>query len=305
MTKLNIMSACLMVVSALSAENVSVTYKVVDENGVPIEGALVETIVEKEGSLLRWYGSPKYDRYSKTTDTSGVAVCNFRTHDGDFCASIKAEGFYKEEITARLDTTYNMESKEYCFAEKNKYVQICLRKIVAPIAMNSCRHKVWRFPSSFGVFGFDFEKGSWVKPWGKGRIADISVYYSQYVTNGIWRSEGRIVFNNGGAYKQKKKSSSSGFVSDYLANTNAAYISDFSFSSFCATTNSGEHGAVRVLNDDEYLTYRTRIDRNEDGEIISAHYGKIYGPIRTVGFLRFEELFFNPTPNDPNIEEKR
>ena len=109
----------------------------------------------------------------------------------------------------------------------------------------------------------------------------------------------------GGAYKKTKKLSSSGFVSDYHADTNATYISEFPFSSFCVTTNSGEYGAMRVLNDDEYLIYKTRIVRNERGEIISEHFGKIYGPTRTVGFLRFEELFFNPTPNDPNIEEKR
>ena len=65
------------------------------------------------------------------------------------------------------------------------------------------------------------------------------------------------------------------------------------------------------LSKEEYLTFRSRIVRDDEGKIISSHYGKIiidgtidYGidfdnPERTrVGFI----YYFNPNENDRNLE---
>jgi len=43
-----------------------------------------------------------------------------------------------------------------------------------------------------------------------------------------------------------------------------------------------------------YLRVRTKLDEN--GNIISANYGKIYGDFMTIIY------YFNPTPNDRNVE---
>jgi len=43
-----------------------------------------------------------------------------------------------------------------------------------------------------------------------------------------------------------------------------------------------------------YFRVRTKMDEN--GNVVSAHYGKIYGD-----FMQFR-YYFNPTPNDRNIE---
>ena len=71
----------------------------------------------------------------------------------------------------------------------------------------------------------------------------------------------------------------------------------------CSYKDSGDHGAVRVAEDDECLVFRTRIVKDEKGNIVSANYGKIYGGIRTVGFFGAPAIYFNPNPNDLNMEE--
>ena len=56
----------------------------------------------------------------------------------------------------------------------------------------------------------------------------------------------------------------------------------------------GGYSGNRDANQNYYLRVRTKID--EKGNIVSAHYGKIYGD-----FMQFS-YYLNPTPNDRNIE---
>lgn len=72
---------------------------------------------------------------------------------------------------------------------------------------------------------------------------------------------------------------------------------------YCSYKDCGDYGAVRVAEDDEYLVFRTRIVKDEKGNIVSANYGKIYGGIRTVGFIGASAIYFNSNPNDVNMEE--
>ncbi len=101
-----------------------------------------------------------------------------------------------------------------------------------------------------------------------------------------------------------KKYKNTSFVSAYEADSNAIYRTEFPFSSYCSYKDSADYGAVRVAEDDEYLVFRTRVVKDDNGNIVSANYGKIYGAIRTVGFFGAKAIYFNPTPNDTNLEAK-
>ena len=57
--------------------------------------------------------------------------------------------------------------------------------------------------------------------------------------------------------------------------------------------------------------FRCRTKKDASGKIISAHYGKIYGDIKflagdpamgSVGQFNWTCSYFNPTPNDRNVE---
>ena len=65
---------------------------------------------------------------------------------------------------------------------------------------------------------------------------------------------------------------------------------------------------------DKYLVFRTRCIIDENGRIVSAHYGKISGDFRgSLQLIFFTHnsyadeagIYFNPTPNDPNLEDAR
>lgn len=290
----------------LYAERVSVTYKVTDEGGMPIAGARIETSVETGESLSRWYGSAEYDNYMKITDSRGVAVCKFRTQDGGFWVSINAEGFYKEETsTNRFVATYDMKAKKYVFSEKEKTLCYVLRRIRNPVKMNISHSLEWRIPLKEGIYPFDLEVGDWVTPRGKGRTADLEILYTQAaITESNKMCRGVLRFPNGGAYVKVKRPSGS-FQSDYEANTNGVFVSEFPFEYNFDKTGGSRHIRGNILGDSEYLVFRIREQRDREGKVISANYGKLYGRLKTFGCLYYGKGFFNPTPNDPNIEEAR
>ena len=51
------------------------------------------------------------------------------------------------------------------------------------------------------------------------------------------------------------------------------------------------------------MIFRTRTHVDENGNLISAHYGKIYGLWEFSTMIRAKDIFFNPTPNDTNLED--
>ena len=80
----------------------------------------------------------------------------------------------------------------------------------------------------------------------------------------------------------------------------AVYNQRFDFVREITPTNFIEK--TDVLCDDEYLVLRTRVKKDTQGVIVSANYSKIYGMFAIDRILYFRESFFNPTPNDPNLE---
>ena len=60
---------------------------------------------------------------------------------------------------------------------------------------------------------------------------------------------------------------------------------------------------AQILEADSCLVFRTRTKVDENGQLISAHYGMIYGRWTTEFGMNAEAIFFNPRPNDTNIED--
>ena len=53
------------------------------------------------------------------------------------------------------------------------------------------------------------------------------------------------------------------------------------------------------------MVFRTRTRIDETGNLISAHYGKIYGLWEFADMIRVRDMFFNMTPNDINLEDMK
>lgn len=95
------------------------------------------------------------------------------------------------------------------------------------------------------------------------------------------------------------------FCTDYEADTKGKFVSEFPYECKADSVDLKEYIRKYPIDDNEYLVFRVREKRDEFGRLISAHYGKIYGPVRVFGQFYLEKISFNTTLNDPNLEEKR
>jgi hypothetical protein len=101
-----------------------------------------------------------------------------------------------------------------------------------------------------------------------------------------------------GAYAMTKDSSSA-FQSDYHADTNAVYSKEMAYIYDRLT------GVVRESSkfpESGYLVLRVRSKTDRAGNLISAHYAKMYGPIAAGAGGIYMGYYFNHNENDPNLE---
>ena len=159
--------------------------------------------------------------------------------------------------------------------------------------MNTCTFRSWRRQ------WLDLEKGDWVAPDGKGVIPDMIIAFELIdETSPFYKLIVEFPGEMNGAYVRKKDSYSI-LKSDYNASTNMIYESRIE-------NNDGNRGPAHVLlGGNDYLVFRIRSKVDKDGNLISALYGKIYGPFDYFVASRFSMrliTFLNPVENDTNLE---
>ena len=139
-----------------------------------------------------------------------------------------------------------------------------------------------------------------------GKVADFHIERFCVTTNGVKTTYGWIDFAPGcGAYKRNTTGDIS-FPTTYEAETNATFLSHFSFE--CSSISGRVVRAQEILKENEYMVLRTRVMTNDVGTVTNCNYSKILGPmfishpIYPSDRVHFKSLIFNPTPNDPNLE---
>lgn len=153
----------------------------------------------------------------------------------------------------------------------------------------------------------DLETLKFCPPYGGGVHEDVLLRYTNSLAETGWRNNRGFLessFTNqayAGAYVLKKDEWSD-FKSCYAADTNNAYaVRYFKY----------EHARepekiikYEEFPKDSYIVFKTRTKTDDKGKLLSAHYGKIYGPWEYREAVRFESVLFNSDPNDPNLEEE-
>jgi len=145
---------------------------------------------------------------------------------------------------------------------------------------------------------FDLEKGDWVAPYGKGIQPDLLIRYSNTNTGPGFLDFSRqleITFGrtNDGILVLPIDGSSS------LRSLYEAPESGYSPSLLIQCDRTTYKVMKRVdLDENHYAIFRVRSATNDNGQLVSANYGKIYGPIQ-YGILggqhiRIESYYFNP-----------
>lgn len=297
-------SGCTNVIAAVFQRDSTVHFRVVDYNGNAVSNATAKINTMKKWIPGENFGRTVYVDVYGNADTNGEIHVTFPCKSTMFSYTVSADGFYGCGGGAQFAAVSDGLDLRQTQFETNLVVQ--LKPILKPIPMCVLRqiiHHPLEYPdnATSGAWGFDMEKGDWVKPDGKGDIADFIVECSDEHFAKDKALDCAIAFTNcvhDGFYMAK--CTGTRFRSEYKAITNAVYMKRLDFASW-GKKYKGRY-ATQLLDDDEYIVIRTRTKCDDRGNIVSAHYAKIYGPINLKSGIYSKGMYFNPNENDPNIE---
>lgn len=238
------------------------------------------------------------------TDGEGLFVVEGNTlHGASLLYTINKQGYYQTRAT------YQLGKHGYRCVENGRWIpwnptlRVTLKKIRKPIPMYTKRIDM-PIPVQDHPVGFDFEVGDWVVPYGKGISFDMQLTYTWATGEDTWRRHDfTIEFTQSldGAYIAEKDDFCL-FMSEYEARQDGSYQKEFQY--------AYERTDTKILlnnrlDEQQIMVFRVRTEKNQQGGISSARYGKIYGPFQFAQgrekLVRFT-YYFNPTPNDRNIE---
>lgn len=255
------------------------TLKVVDETGQPVVGAEV------------WVGYMATNKAIGFTDTNGVFVASHADRSYALAFGTSKPGYYSYREVYQLGFPVEYEIRRW-----NPTNTLVLKKIVKPIPMYAKR--VGSPPPVDGKpIGYDLMVGDWVAPYGKGDAVDIVFTHdSNRRSFHDYDSKLTVSFPNLGDGIQefsasRKRSEGSQLMSLYEALADG-YLPQI------VRSNVSHPGQLLVFdyNANRNYFFRVRTVLDENGNIKSALYGKIYGD-----FMQFT-YYLNPTPNDRNVE---
>ena len=267
----------------------TVAVRVIDEDSNPVPGADVAVsydIPAKPNS-----GGQTYGEIKGITDTNGMFNASHTDSSWGLGITVNKSGYY---------TTHG--GHQFYFDEKrrNPSFTLILKKISKVIPMYA-KNVNLGMPVFNKPAGYDLMVGDWVAPYGKGINSDI--IFTGYLNKDM---EGNVdyklvvSFSNQGDGIQ-------GFSVPLLLQNAVTGQSDLRSSSeaplngyqseWIQVRNRKPHQAEAGNFDPNRIFYfRIRTVLDNQGNVVSTHYGKIYGD-----FMQFR-YYLNPTPNDRSVE---
>lgn len=308
--------ACVLPVMTYAGDPVAqITFRVTDDNGNIIPGAVVST-----STFLRWIpgsgaGHDEHDIAQGVTDTNGIVVIKMKSKDGNI-----SYGVYGAEKSGRISVAqidyYRDRGGTMLFKQVldgkwqpwDPTVDIQIKRVINPIPMYARQIRIQSvtLPEQGKAIGFDLMKSDWVAPYGKGQDVDFLMRMDQKLEG--MRDDGfqmhdtvfTLSFPNekdGIQLLNVKPRQGSRLRLPHMAPENG-YQSNVVKHSYLR-----KDASVDDWREDETYIFRVRTKTNELGKIASALYGKIQSPIEfgIKGQIKFT-YYLNPTPNDRNLE---
>jgi len=248
------------------------TLKVVDENGSPVAKASVKVGYYIKNTSVDIEGM---------TDTNGIFVADRTTSTFNYVEYalafvIDKEGYYGTRSKCDLGLPYDA-------SKWNPTITLLLKKVGKPIPMYAKRINSLRVPEFNKAIGYDLMIGDWVGPYGKGVNADLFITekhtdpQSGYILSVSFPKPGDGIQE----FTVPDADKGSGLRSAHEAPADGY---------------QREVSQTETTNPNRNLYFRVRTKLDENGNVVSARYGKIYGDLAQFTY------YFNPTPNDLNIE---
>jgi len=275
------------------------TIQVKDENNAPVDAATVRMAFTVKNTHQQ-------DMMTGKTDVSGIFVGEGYS-DGVLDADVRKDGYYISGSGTSFKAATNGN-----WIPWNSTVTTILRPIGKPVELYVKAVQA-DIPVLGKPCGYDLEAGDWVTPYGKGMKKDLIFVITQKEVKGQgdFNVQGELTFENpldglqqtsipeigkNSAFKWERQAPENGYQSKFpLQFTWWKSLGQKPIRSFKFGNNKWDGYFFRVHTVEQ------------DGKIVSAHYGKIRDgivieprgtPTCTIIFT----YYFNPTPNDRNLE---
>jgi hypothetical protein len=275
--------------------NAKIIYRVVDDEGSPITNATVYGQWQNDYPRKTW-------KETFVTDGNGEFIAKEKV-GGRFGFYVKKEGYYLSSTGVDFHWREGVsplvkDGKWQPYGEKRTLI---VKRKKNPVVMESLHYTSIAVPATNVWLGIDMESFQWTQPYGNGKYDDMLLRfnYEMHDKYAVQWATMDISFTNNqyaGFYVLPKHAYSE-FKSPYHANANAVFSQTRTF------RHEFFNKYVNAIGEGDCMIFRTRTRVDEDGNLISAHYGKIYGLWEFSTMIRVKDMFFNPNPNDTNLED--
>jgi hypothetical protein len=249
---------------------VDVDVAVVDMDNVPISNALVRV------AFTDW--DRNEIKEEAASGESGIVTFTKRTAPRLF-VRVTHESYYSDAAEHMLDGDIINNEVVYPTNHVQKLFRLRLIKNPVPMYVKSVDLKL---PEKGDSIGFDFMAGDWVTPHGKGKVGDIKFTTSGYLHRyDDYSTRLQIEFPNEGDglmlidIPRKDHAERYEFRLDYEAPP-SGYVGYYELSSAKSPDKPRE---VNMPKESANYYFRIRTKKDEDGNVVSALYGKIHNPI--------------------------
>lgn len=302
-----------------------ITLHVVNQDGKPVTDTEIEANFAYCNHNLSKY--PDENGYVTFTSPAIIKASFSNRIYRTFRNPTAKDRYYLTRIRKKYEnpSKYSKDGKWYPW---NPTVEMVLKERINPIPMYARTDSDTfgiRIPRLNEWCGYDMMKADWVEPYGIGEYADIEINHNWNKAYGK-AYEGssltiRFPDQHAGAYAfQYSVDEAAGvsfFRSPYHADIMKDYVQELSFFSTIEWIEKENGGKVLKISkeNNNYMKpgcgyiFRTRTRVDATGNLIAAHYGKIY-PDNNV-FIRHSSkgesfiylpYYLNPIENDTNLE---
>ncbi|MBQ3341615.1 MAG: hypothetical protein IJG84_06945 [Kiritimatiellae bacterium] len=274
-----------------------VVYRVVDDEGSPLANQEVGYRWQNDYPRKTWGGCA-------ITDTNGVVILQDKVgsqmtigvrRKGYYGSGDRIQFFWREGISPLVkDGKWQPYGEQRTLAVKRKK---------SPVVMTSLHYTSIAVPMTNVWLGIDMESFQWTQPYGNGKHEDMLLRfnYEKHDRYAVQWATMDVSFTNNpyAGFYVLPQDSYSEMKSPYHADTNAVFSQTHTF------RHEFFNKYIDAIREGDCMVFRTRTRIDETGNLISAHYGKIYGLWEFADMIRVRDMFFNMTPNDINLEDMK
>ena len=319
---------CLFPIWLARADRASLGMYVEDaQSGAPLSGVKVIARFEDDIGWRAWAEEAKLDVKKGITDLRGMCRLSGKTNCGKSSIWIDSApvGYYGASQGGRL--SYSAKSLFGTWQPEDVVVTVALQRVENPIPLYvryvKLRDDTGRVGGGDGtnaVLHFDFLVGDWLPPNGRGKQADMTIR-TQYVTREVLTNgrESKVFYDfineisflghGNGIYSESFAGKNLGIK--FRKAPLAGYVSQKKMSFGYRKHKVGPNIFGKYYTDsnaDCCHCFRIRSKFDENGKLIEACYGKIYGDInfegwQNAGYKEIKFLYYlNPKSLDRNLE---